>query len=137
MLDIDYFKHVNDTWGHSAGDCVLKNVAKIVAHELREYDIASRYGGEEFCILLPDTKIKEAAFVAQRLRKAVETADINISDDQVLGTDFLNVTISVGVSEFDMSFETPEKLHQNADIALYEAKKRGRNRVVIFDESFS
>lgn len=137
MLDIDYFKHVNDTWGHSAGDCVLKNVAKIVAHELREYDIASRYGGEEFCILLPDTKIKEAAFVAQRLRKAVEMADINISDDQVLGTDFLNVTISVGVSEFDMSFETPEKLHQSADIALYEAKKRGRNRVVIFDESFS
>lgn len=115
----------------------VENVAKIVAHELREYDIASRYGGEEFCILLPDTKIKEAAFVAQRLRKAVETADINISDDQVLGTDFLNVTISVGVSEFDMSFETPEKLHQSADIALYEAKKRGRNRVVIFDESFS
>lgn len=135
MLDIDYFKHVNDTWGHSAGDCVLKNVAKIVAQELREYDIASRYGGEEFCILLPDTKIKEAAFVAQRLRKAVEKAEIYITEDQVLGEDYLKVTISVGVSEFDESFETPERLHQSADMALYEAKRRGRNRVVVFDES--
>lgn len=135
MLDIDYFKHVNDTWGHSAGDCVLKCVAKIVARELREYDIASRYGGEEFCILLPDTKIKEAAFVAQRLRKAVESADINISQDNMDGSDILNVTISVGVSEFDESFDSPQRLHQSADIALYEAKRRGRNRVVVFDES--
>lgn len=135
MLDIDYFKHVNDTWGHSAGDCVLKNVAKIVIQELREYDIASRYGGEEFCILLPDTKLKEAAYVAQRLRKAVEKADINISDDEILGADILKVTISIGVSQYDDTCEIPERLHQNADIALYEAKKRGRNRVVIFDES--
>lgn len=135
MLDIDYFKHVNDTWGHSAGDCVLKSVAGIVSNELREYDIASRYGGEEFCILLPDTNIKEAAFVAQRLRKAVEAADISISDDGLIGADMLNVTISVGVSEFEESFDTPEKLHQCADIALYEAKRRGRNRVVVYDSS--
>lgn len=135
MLDIDYFKHVNDTWGHSAGDCVLKNVAAIVAQELREYDIASRYGGEEFCILLPDTKIKEAAFVAQRLRKAVEKAEINISDDEVLGSDFLKVTISVGVSKFDEDCDVPERLHQCADVALYEAKRRGRNRVIVYDES--
>lgn len=135
MLDIDYFKKVNDTWGHSAGDCVLKNVAKIVAQGLREYDIASRYGGEEFCILLPDTKLREAVFVAQRLRAAVEKADINISEDQVLGVDTLKVTISVGVSEFDKTMEAPQRLHQSADIALYEAKRRGRNRVVVYDES--
>lgn len=135
MLDIDYFKHVNDTWGHSAGDYVLKNVAKIIAQELREYDIASRYGGEEFCILLPDTKIKEAIFVAQRLRLAVEKAEINISEDQILGKDLLNVTISVGVSEFDETIDSPDKLHQNADIALYEAKRRGRNRVIVYDTS--
>ena len=134
MLDIDYFKHVNDTWGHSAGDCVLKSVAKIISQELREYDIASRYGGEEFCILLPDTKIKEAAFVAQRLRKAVEKSDINISDEGLAG-EVLNVTISVGVSEFDENFDSPQRLHQCADIALYEAKRRGRNRVVVYDES--
>lgn len=135
MLDIDYFKHVNDTWGHSAGDYVLKNVAKIIAQELREYDIASRYGGEEFCILLPDTKIKEAIFVAQRLRMAVEKTEINISEDQILGKDMLNVTISIGVSEFDETIDMPEKLHQNADIALYEAKRRGRNRVIVYDSS--
>lgn len=135
MLDIDYFKKVNDTWGHSAGDCILKNVAKIVSQGLREYDIASRYGGEEFCILLPNTKLREAAFVAQRLRASVEQADINISEDQVFGSDTLKVTISVGVSEFDFSFDYPEKLHQCADIALYEAKKRGRNRVVVYDET--
>ena len=130
MLDIDYFKKVNDTWGHSAGDCILKNVAKVVANELREYDIASRYGGEEFCILLPDTKLREATFVAQRLRFAVENTD------EVLGGDTLKVTISVGVSEFEISqAKTPQKLHQNADIALYEAKKRGRNRVVVYDSS--
>ncbi len=134
MLDIDYFKHVNDTWGHSAGDCVLKSVAKIVSQELREYDIASRYGGEEFCILLPDTKINEAAFVAQRLRKAVEKSDINISQEGLAG-EVLNVTISVGVSEFDESFSEPQRLHQSADVALYEAKRRGRNRVVVYDES--
>lgn len=136
MLDIDYFKKVNDTWGHSAGDCVLKSVSKIIVQELREYDIASRYGGEEFCILLPDTKIREAVFVAQRLRKAVESSDVNISDDQIFGADTLKVTISIGVSEFDESMDMPEKLHQCADIALYEAKHRGRNRVVVYDESF-
>lgn len=135
MLDIDYFKKVNDTWGHSAGDCVLKSVAKIITQELREYDIASRYGGEEFCILLPDTKLREAVYVAQRLRAAVEKADINISQDQVLGMDTLKVTISVGVSEFDENIEYPERLHQAADIALYEAKHRGRNRVVVYDSS--
>ena len=136
MLDIDYFKKVNDTWGHSAGDCILKNVAKIIIQELREYDIASRYGGEEFCILLPNTKIREAAFVGQRLRTAVENADINISDDKVLGIDTLKVTISIGISEFDTTHtQTPEKLYQNADIALYEAKKRGRNRVVVYDKN--
>lgn len=136
MLDIDYFKKVNDTWGHSAGDSILKNIAKIIAQELREYDIASRYGGEEFCILLPDTKLREATFVAQRLRFAVENTDINISNDQTLGLDTLKVTISIGVSEFEnKNAKTPEKLYQNADIALYEAKKRGRNRVVIFDKS--
>lgn len=127
MLDIDYFKKVNDTYGHSAGDCVLKAAAKTIAAELREYDIASRYGGEEFCILLPFTTIKEAEFVAERLRSAVEKTDVNVPD---LGT--LNVTISVGVSAYDESFENPETLHQKADIALYEAKKSGRNRVVVY-----
>lgn len=132
MLDIDYFKKVNDTYGHAAGDCVLKNVSGVIKHELREYDIASRYGGEEFCILLPDTTINEAEFVAQRLRKAVENTDINITEEQLAG-ETINVSISIGVSNYDKSVETPQQLYQNADMALYEAKRRGRNRVILYD----
>lgn len=129
MLDIDHFKSVNDTYGHAAGDSVLKSVAKIIAGELREYDIASRYGGEEFCILLPFTVIKEAEFVAERLRSAVEKAQILICDE-----DILKVTISVGVSSFAEDFEEPKVLYENADAALYEAKKGGRNRVVVYKD---
>lgn len=128
MLDIDHFKKVNDTYGHAAGDCVLKNTAAVISREVREYDIASRYGGEEFCILLPDTNIEEAEFVAQRLRSAVEKTDIEVPD---LGV--LNVTISVGVSRFEKEYENPEILHQKADIALYEAKRGGRNKVVVYN----
>lgn len=134
MLDIDYFKKVNDTYGHSAGDCVLKSVAKIISSELREYDIASRYGGEEFCILLPYTTINEAGFVANRLRVAVEQADISISDDDMVG-DILKVTISIGVSSYDESCDIPQVLYQHADMALYEAKRRGRNKVVIYNDA--
>ena len=71
MTDIDFFKKINDTYGHAMGDKVLKSVAHIIKEQLREYDIPSRYGGEEFCILLPQTKIEEANIVAQRLRSAV------------------------------------------------------------------
>lgn len=133
MLDIDYFKKVNDTYGHAAGDCVLKSVSQIIKQELREYDIASRYGGEEFCILLPYTTLNEAGFVAQRLRKAVEKSEINITEEQLVG-ETIKVSISVGVSSYDNSIETPQQLYQNADMALYEAKRRGRNRVIIYDD---
>ena len=84
--------------------------------------------------MLPETKIKEAAIVAQRLRKAVEKSDINISQEGLAG-EVLNVTISVGVSEFDKTFSEPQRLHQSADVALYEAKRRGRNRVVVYDSA--
>ena len=110
----------------------MKNVSGVIKHELREYDIASRYGGEEFCILLPDTTINEAEFVAQRLRKAVENTDINITEEQLAG-ETINVSISIGVSNYDKSVETPQQLYQNADMALYEAKRRGRNRVILYD----
>ncbi|UKI41334.1 MAG: GGDEF domain-containing protein [Candidatus Melainabacteria bacterium] len=79
MTDIDFFKKINDTYGHIAGDIVLKKVASIIESQLREYDTASRYGGEEFCILLPYTTIEEAKFVAERLRKKVESEKIDIS----------------------------------------------------------
>ena len=136
MLDVDYFKKVNDTYGHAAGDCVLKGISTIITREIREYDIAARYGGEEFFILLPQTSLEEAHFVAQRLRKAVEEADIDISAAKVNGFSSLNVTISLGVSAYNPE-ETAEEFYHNTDKALYEAKEHGRNKVVVFEKAVS
>lgn len=132
MSDIDFFKKVNDTYGHAVGDCVLKSVAKTIKKELRESDIPSRYGGEEFIFLLPNTNLKEAVVVAQRLRKKVEKKKINIEEYKIEGVKEISVTISIGVSEFDKADKQPEILYKNADSALYEAKEGGRNRVVVF-----
>ena len=131
MIDIDFFKSVNDTYGHQAGDTVLKEVSNTIKNSLRESDIPSRYGGEEFAILLPFTKLEEAYSVAQRLRASVEQAEINISDI-CEDKDFIKVTISVGVSEFNKDI-TGEELFRRADKALYDAKTHGRNKVVIFE----
>jgi len=125
MLDIDFFKSINDTHGHAIGDKVLKTMANIIKKQLREYDIASRYGGEEFCILLPQTKIEEASIVAQRLRAAVESTQINIDEDKNI-----NITISIGLSQLREK-DKAEDLYKRADKALYDAKNRGRNRVVV------
>ena len=132
MLDVDHFKSVNDTYGHLAGDCVLKGVAQIVKNELREYDIACRYGGEEFVIILPFTAMSEAMFVAQRLRKTIEETNIDISDAKLENTSYLNITISAGVSSFDLENDNPQSFYQKADAALYDAKNAGRNRVIAF-----
>ena len=127
MIDIDFFKKVNDTYGHAAGDEVLRTVAQIIKQTLRESDIPARYGGEEFAILLPFTHLDEAKIVGERLRKAVENAKITINqeteDEKVI-----NVTISVGIAEFD-NIESGEILFERADKALYEAKSNGRNQV--------
>lgn len=131
MTDIDFFKSVNDTYGHAVGDCVLKTVAKAIKKELREYDIPSRYGGEEFTILLPNTSLEEATVVAERLRSQIEKKSINIEDYHIEGVSSINVTISVGVSIWKNTFDVPENLYQAADKALYEAKEGGRNRVVV------
>jgi len=131
MLDIDFFKSVNDTYGHAAGDTVLKEVSAIIKNSLRESDIPSRYGGEEFAIMLPFTRLEEAYGVAQRLRAAVEQHEIDISE--VSDFDKLNVTVSIGVSEFDRKI-TGEELFRRADKALYSAKTHGRNKVVIYSK---
>jgi len=128
MCDIDHFKNVNDTYGHAAGDQVLRTVAQIIRTQLREYDTAGRYGGEEFAVLLPFTKIDEAAMAAERLRKAVESKDIKISHDKNI-----NVTISLGVYEFKLN-DSENDLLNNADKALYKAKETGRNKVIIYKE---
>lgn len=125
MTDIDFFKSVNDTYGHAAGDLILKTVSKVIKTQLRDYDIAGRYGGEEFLILLPNTKLDEAQMVGERLRKAVEAKKIDISKLCPDKKD-ISVTISLGVSQYqnDNNFIT------NADKALYQAKDSGRNKVI-------
>ena len=131
MTDIDFFKKVNDTYGHTVGDLVLKTVSKVMRSQLREYDIAGRYGGEEFVILLPFTKITEAKMVAERLRKAIENKVIDISKINPESPEKeIKVTISLGV--YQLKTEDKETdLINNADKALYKAKETGRNKVVI------
>lgn len=130
MIDVDYFKKVNDTYGHAAGDCVLRDVSDIIKTEIREYDIACRYGGEEFFIILPQTNIKEASLVAQRLRKVIEEAKMDIKEAGIEDIYYLKVTVSVGVCAYENTMSANEVAHK-VDKALYEAKETGRNRVIV------
>lgn len=131
MIDVDFFKKVNDTYGHVAGDCVLKNIAGVIKNGLRENDIASRYGGEEFAILLPFTKIEEGCAVAQRLRQTVENTTIEIPNEKGDGSISVKKTISLGIHEYHQE-DTTQDLYEKADKALYEAKTHGRNKVCIY-----
>lgn len=128
MIDIDFFKQINDTYGHPVGDHILKEFAQLLKAEIREYDFASRYGGEEFCILLPDTDLDEAAAVAQRLREVVEK-EYNISESEA--PKMVSITISIGLSKFEPDTQNPYELYKIADQALYKAKTTGRNKVVV------
>ncbi len=119
MLDVDKFKDYNDTYGHPAGDEVLRTVAEILKANVRECDIAARYGGEEFAILLPGANVKESVHVAERLRAAIEGYPWPLRP----------VTASFGISTRDASMEHPSDLVKEADRALYKAKRAGRNRV--------
>lgn len=130
MIDIDFFKKFNDTYGHAIGDKVLRTTANVIKEQLREYDIPSRYGGEEFCILLPQTNIEEARIVAERLRTAVEQTKIELENHKTI-----NVTISVGLAELDVK-DMAEDLYMKADRALYEAKESGRNRVMVYSKHY-
>lgn len=130
MTDVDFFKKVNDNYGHIAGDCVLKKVSAVIKNTLRESDIPSRYGGEEFAILLPFTKIDEAVLVGERIRKAVEATVIDAPNEKEGGTLQIKVTISLGVYQYKEG-DTAQELYQKADKGLYVAKESGRNRVVV------
>jgi len=124
MADIDYFKKFNDTYGHAAGDVVLKRVAQIIKDCIRQMDIAARYGGEEFAIILPKTDITEALIVAERIRETVEKETVHYHDQ------CLSVTISIGLTQFDSKLDIDKlTLTERADKALYISKKNGRNIV--------
>lgn len=137
MMDIDFFKKFNDTYGHTAGDIVLKSVSNCIKNSIREYDIASRYGGEEFVILLPSTDINAAYTVAERLRKNVEDTKVDIPNETTGEIEYtLSVTISLGVYQYKET-DTAQELYQNADKGLYASKEAGRNRVTINDGSLT
>jgi diguanylate cyclase (GGDEF)-like protein len=125
MIDVDHFKTYNDTHGHAAGDEALRSVAEILSVNVRDGDVVYRYGGEEFCVLLPDTTDEEACAVAERLRAAVEAAPFAGEERQPGG----KVTISVGLALTEGG--DPDAALRSADGALYEAKHGGRNRVVV------
>lgn len=127
FIDIDHFKDVNDTYGHAAGDAVLKSVASTIRSLLRKYDVLARYGGEEFLTLLPETELKDAAHVAERFRKQIENQTIFFGGQEI------KVTITLGVAQFDSS-QGAEKCIQLADKALYEGKEHGRNKVILWTD---
>jgi two-component system, cell cycle response regulator len=127
ILDIDHFKKINDTYGHSCGDVVLKQLAQILTSVLRAHDVLARYGGEEFVILLSNTNEQEAFTIGEKLRNAVQAEDFYCEE----GSRKLPITISLGVATAaDMNNLSPESLINRADAALYQAKAGGRNRVV-------
>ncbi|HUP46446.1 MAG TPA: GGDEF domain-containing protein [Thermoanaerobaculia bacterium] len=130
MLDIDHFKSVNDTYGHTAGDHVLQSVGKLLRESCRVYDVPGRYGGEEFCILLPETRLDSTTVVANRIRERLEVTDVPVAGTSVA------VTASIGVATLEGGLDsvlTGTALIDRADRALYSAKQRGRNRVELWD----
>ena len=132
LLDIDYFKKVNDTYGHHAGDEVLVRIAQLLSHIARHGDTVSRFGGEEFAVLLPETNRLGAAVMAQRIRAVIEKEDIVVEGRQI------PVTVSIGVATLAAEeVESIDQLLSIADRRLYLAKNNGRNRICVSDDGRS
>lgn len=126
MFDLDHFKAINDTYGHQAGDEVLRKVSSRLNRVLRNVDVAGRYGGEEFCIYLPATDLSGGEYVAERVRKAMARTPV-VHEGQEIA-----VSISLGVTEFTDPAQNHERLIKEADEALYYAKEHGRNRFACY-----
>lgn len=126
MFDIDLFKRINDTYGHQVGDEVLRHVARVVRNQLRESDVLSRYGGDEFVLLLPNSDEREAAAVLRRIHRKIRSSKYLVE-----GKSPIDVTISAGIASWQPGMESPTQLIRSADEALYSAKGAGRNRMAI------
>ncbi len=124
MVDIDFFKSVNDRFGHATGDQVIKTVADVLKTCTRETDLVGRYGGEEFCVVLPTLGLDTAIKIAERIRRAIEKSSCS----------GVKITVSLGVAAIESNANTPDELINQADKALYTAKKSGRNRVVAWGQ---
>jgi len=126
MCDLDYFKQVNDTYGHNAGDMVLKATSQVIAQSVRESDIVIRFGGEEFLAVLLDISQDESMKIAEKIRLNIEQLKVKLPEGVI------QKTISLGVSEFPSDTGTLWSCIKFADVALYRAKTEGRNRCVRF-----
>jgi len=124
ILDIDFFKAINDTHGHKVGDSVLKEIGDIIKYSLREVDTVARWGGEEFIAVLPQTPIEGAITVAERILSTIR----DYTFDQIPNQ---RITASIGLSSSNEKIDTPDKLVNAADFALYDAKTKGRNRIEV------
>jgi diguanylate cyclase (GGDEF)-like protein len=127
IIDIDFFKHYNDTYGHLVGDSILKQCAKLLKELFYETDFVARYGGEEFVILMPGTSVSLALKKAEKVRKIIENTPFYTYDDILINE---RITISVGISSFPDSGKDLNSIFEKADTALYYAKNNGRNMVV-------
>lgn len=125
ILDIDHFKAVNDTHGHDVGDAVLKEFSNRLKRNIRGVDLACRFGGEEFVVLMPDTDYRQAEAVAERVRQSIADRGFEVGTPRPL-----SLTVSAGITLNESNADTPESLVKRADVALYRAKREGRNRVV-------
>lgn len=128
MFDVDYFKKINDSYGHDIGDVVLQHIAEMARKEMRRADVLARFGGEEFVALLPETALEDAIMIANRLRKNIEAHPLYLNPNTPI-----NFTISVGVSRVNQDNIDLQVLIKQADIAMYQAKQNGRNQVISFE----
>ncbi len=131
ILDVDHFKQINDNYGHNIGDETLKSLAITTQELLRKVDLFGRFGGEEFVVFLPETDIDQALQVAERIRQKI--ANLNLEFDSKI----LPITVSIGLATYVSTDPTIDEMLKRADLALYEAKRGGRNQVVVYDENFS
>lgn len=129
MFDVDYFKKVNDEFGHAGGDVSLKHVAELLRSKLRRSDISCRFGGEEFAVLLPNTSLKEAKITAEKLRVLIASSPVKLSSNKSV-----SLTASFGVADIG---ETLDEILNHADEAMYSAKNNGRDLVKVYSSSLS
>ncbi|OED34813.1 hypothetical protein AB834_05745 [PVC group bacterium (ex Bugula neritina AB1)] len=124
MIDIDFFKKINDNYGHQAGDYVLRVLTYVIKQVIRREDVLARYGGEEFCLLLLNTSLEEGSFVAEKVRYAIESNVFEFEGQKI------DVTVSIGVAVFSEELDSISQFISKADEKLYEAKRSGRNCVI-------